>query len=207
MLEYVKFTGSAYNDKNAKERVSCRQPYLNFLTLLSMIMGQRNLIIVTECSVYHLLYYCPSFFLFHFLFLFLSHRSPYRFCFSCAKTFPIQLLEPILKKKSGLNFFSSKVVYRMCNSDRKKSRYLFIICSPFILFQCWRKTLGLTPTRNTITLKEGYSVLCWKIDCLDFSKITQIQYFPRTGNPSLIFHMFRKYALWYNPEHIIIIDS
>ena len=130
--------------------------YLNFLTLLSMIMRQRNLIIVTECSVYHLLYYCPSFVLFHFLFLFLSHRSPYRFCFSCAKTFPIQLLEPILKKKIRVKLFFRVKWYTGCvTATEKKSRYLFLICSPFILFQCWRKTLGLTPTWNTITLKRG----------------------------------------------------
>ena len=155
MLEYAKFTGSAYNDKNAKERVSCRQPYLNFLTLLSMIMGQRNLIIVTECSVYHLLYYCPSFFLFHFLFLFLSHRSPYRFCFSCAKTFPIQLLEPILKKKSGLNFFSSKVVYRMCNSDRKKIQVSFYYLFSIYIISVLTKNVGTDPYKEYNNPKRG----------------------------------------------------
>ena len=154
--------------------------------------------------MYHLLYYCPSFFLFHFLFLFLSHRSPYRFCFSCAKTFPIQLLEPILKKKSGLNFFSSKVVYRMCNSDRKKIQVSFYYLFSIYIISVLTKNVGTDPYKEYNNPKKRDIVYCVEtLIAWIFPRLHKFNEFPRTCNPSLIFHMFRK----YNPEHIIIIDS
>ena len=72
-----------------------------------------NLTGVTWFSVYHLLYYCLSFVLFHFLLLSLSRRSPCRFCFSCAKIFPHSASWTNSKKntKNGVLFRGKCNVY------------------------------------------------------------------------------------------------